>query len=375
MFDILLHNQLLIINILIPFIIGLYFVITHTEYSPKEFFIQVSLTTSILIGAFFLGYVNSDVYTSTYKTAKVNKFVYEESWTEKVTYQESYSCGYKNRSTCYRTKTRYDYHPDWYYYIATNNDIQSISKEHYLNAKKAFGEILTKRTHSNQSSFGDGKIYDIIPNIDIVHGYTGTEVNYIYASKTNIIKSHSFKELEDNFKNELKTYPKFYKDNFGNINYNRIINKNLIDDKLSENLQKQLETLSIHLGANPMIYLTTSTNREFAYIVKGFYQDKHFEDAMLVISVTDNKINWIESLSLTKSAEFKVYSTDLTDNFEDLVPKFEEVIKKYWKTPNLEDYSYLAGDINLPLWYIFIIIILNIVCSFFVFRYMFNHRL
>ena len=124
-------------------------------------------------------------------------------------------------------------------------------------------------------------------------------------------------------------------------------------------IQKQLETLSIHLGANPMIYLTTSTNREFAYVVKGFYQDKHFEDAMLVISVTNNKINWIEPLSLSKSAEFKVYSTDLTDNFDDLVPKFGEVIKKYWKTPNLEDYNYLAGDINLPLWYEIIIVIIT----------------
>ena len=124
-----------------------------------------------------------------------------------------------------------------------------------------------------------------------------------------------------------------------------------------------------------MIYLTTSTSREFAYVVKGFYQDKYFDDAMLIISVIDNKINWIEPLSLSKSASFKVHSTDLTDNFDDLVAKFKNVIDQHWEAPNLEDYSYLAGDINLPLWYEIFIVILNIIGSFFLFRYMFKNEI
>lgn len=377
MFNILSNNYLLIINLLIPFILGIYFVLTKKEYSLTEFFIQISVTFFILISAFAVGYIMSDITTKSYKTTKIDKFVYEESWTERVTYQESYSCGYKNRSTCYRTKTRYDYHPDWYYYTVKDDlfNSKTISKTQYLKAKTEFGEKLTKRTHSNQSSYGDGRIYELIPNKNIVHASYDTEINYIYASKKNIIKSAEFKDLENHYKNELKQYPEFYTDYYGNINFSRIINPNLIDKNIVDKLQNELEQLSINLGANPMLYLTSSESRDFAYVVKGFYRDMYYNDIMLVAGVKDNKILWIEPISLSKSAELKVYLTNLTDNFDDLILKFENNIKNYWQKPNLEDYSYLAGDIDLPLWYTFIVIILNIVCSFFVFRYMFKHEI
>jgi hypothetical protein len=96
---------------------------------------------------------------------------------------------------------------------------------------------------------------------------------------------------------------------------------------------------------------------------------------MLVIGVKDNKIIWIEPISLSKSAEFKVHSTNLTDNFNDLIPKFSDVIKNYWQKPNLEEYSYLSGDIDLPFWYELLIVIINIIGSYLAFRFMFNHQL
>ena len=376
MLDILLNNYLLIINIVIPFALGLFFVITNKEYSLKEFGIQVSLTSLILILAFWAGYGVNDVYTKSYTNTNVKKIVFEEEWTERVTYTESYACG---KSTCYRTKTRYDNHPDRYYIVSGFDNFlnNNISKSDYLNAVRDFGEIKVRNSHMNQSSFGDGKVFEVTPTRQIVFTDYTTEVNYIYASKTNIIKSGEYKDLEKQFKSELKEYPEIIKDSnqYGTRTFNRVINSNLISREISSKLQADLEKLSINFQGNPVIYLTSSEDRNFAYVVKGFYKDMYFNDAMLVIGVKDNKILWTEPVSISKSPEFKVYSTNLTDNFQDLIPKFSDVLKNHWVKPNLDDFKYLAGDIDLPLWYSFIIIILNIVCSFLVFRYMFKHEL
>lgn len=376
MLDILLNNYLLIINIVIPFAFGLFFVITNKEYSLKEFGIQASLTSLILILAFWAGYGVNDVYTKSYTNTNVKKIVFEEEWTERVTYTESYPCG---KSTCYRTKTRYDHHPDRYYIISGFDNFlnNNISKSDYLNAVRDFGEIKVRNSHMNQSSFGDGKVFEVTPTRQIVFTDYTTEVNYIYASKTNIIKSGEYKDLEKQFKSELKEYPEILKDSnqYGTRTFNRVINSNLISKEISAKLQADLEKLSINFQGNPVIYLTSSEDRNFAYVIKGFYKDMYFNDAMLVIGVKDNKILWTEPVSISKSPEFKVYSTNLTDNFQDLIPKFSDVLKNHWVKPNLDDFKYLAGDIDLPLWYTFIIIILNIVCSFLVFRYMFKHEL
>ena len=127
-----------------------------------------------------------------------------------------------------------------------------------------------------------------------------------------------------------------------------------------------------------MIYLTSSTNRNFAYVLKGYYKDAYFYDAMIVVGVdstNSSKILWTEALSISDSAEFKVYSTNLTESFDELIPKFSEVLKTHWKKPNLEDYKYLANSIDLPLWYEFLIVILNIICSALAFRYMLKNEL
>ena len=375
MLDILLNNYLLIINILIPFALGLFFVLTKGEYSLKEFGIQVSLTTVILISSFWIGYGVSDVYTKSYKTTNIQKFVYEEEWTELVTYTESYKCG---KSTCHRTKTRFDYHPDRYYIKTSFNSLYtSISKENYTQAKKDFGEIKTDNSHLNQSSFGNGRTFESTPNIKIAFTDYDVEVNYIYASKTNIIKSNEFKDLEQQYKSELKEYPEIKKDSsqYGTRNFDRVINSNLISNALSQKLQKDLESLSINFPGNPVIYLTSSQDRGFAYVVKGFYKDSKFNDAMLVVGVKDDKIIWTEPVSISSSAEFKVYATNLTENFEDLIPKYTEVLKNYWQKPNLEDFKYLAGDIDLPWWYELLIVLTNIIGSFFVFRFFFKYEI
>lgn len=373
MTEILLNNYLLWINILIPFAIALFLYITNKEYSLKEFGIQSSLSIVIVLGMFYLGYGFSDVSTTSYKSTKVNKFVYEEEWSELVRYSESYKCG---KGTCTRTLTRIDHHPDSYY-ITSSYGTSSISKSNYLSAAKDFGEMQTDSGHMGQVSFGNGRTFQITPSRNIVFADSESEVNYVYASKTNIIKSSKFKDLEERYKKELVNYPEIYKDpsQYGTPNFRRVINSKLVSQEISDKLQKDLEQLSVNFPGNPMIYLTSSPDREFAYVVKGYLKDAFFNDAMLVVGVKDDKILWTEAFSIKPSAEFKVYSTNLTDNFSELSQKYSEVLKQYWTAPNLEDFKYLAGDIDLPLWYEAIIVLLNIVGSFFVFRYMLTHEL
>lgn len=373
MIHILLNNYLLIINILIPITFGMFFLFNNRKYSLKEFLIQSSLTTIILIATFSVAYSTNDIYTKSYMSVKIEKFIYEEKWTEKVKYQESYKCG---DITCFRTKTRYDNHPDRYFYVLKNDVFgKSISKEEYDIAKKEFKEVLTKRTHEDQSSVKDGRIYDVIPNKEIVHSFYDSQINYIYASKKNIIKSIEHENLESQFSSELVPYPDFFVDKYGNDNFSRIINSNLIKEETRNILQKELELLSIQVDANPILYFTTSPLRSFAYIIKGHYRDMHYNDAMLVVGVKENRIMWVESISLSKSAEYKVNSTYLKGSLEDLIPKFKEVLKRDWIKPNLEDYRYLAGDIDLPLWLEIIIVVFNMIASFLVFRYMFRNEL
>ncbi len=373
MIDILLNNYLLIINITIPFGIGLFLFLTNREYSLKEFGIQISITTFILVLMFFIGYRVSDVYTKSYKTTDVKKFIFEEQWTERVTYTESYPCG---KSTCTRTKTRNDYHPDRFY-IVSEFGTSSIKEQDYKKSSREFGEVKTSSSHFNQVSWGDGRTFESVPTKLISHSDYESSVNYIYASKTNIIKSGEFKDLEKQYKNELKSYPELFSDKtqYGNVNFNRVVNSNLINKEKANKLQTELEKLSINFPGNPIIYLTSSGSREFAYVVKGFYADANFNDAMLVVGTDGSKILWIEPVSISSSAEFKVYSTNLTESFDDLIPKFSEVLKTHWKKPNLDEYKYLANSIDLPLWYESLIVLLNIVCSFIAFRYMLKYKL
>ena len=98
---------------------------------------------------------------------------------------------------------------------------------------------------------------------------------------------------------------------------------------------------------------------------------------MLVVGLDGDKIKWTEIITIESPEleELKVYGVDLTNDITELVPKFEELIKKYWKKPNMENYSYLSGDIDLPIFYELLIVIINMIGSFFVFRYMFKHEL
>lgn len=379
MADLVFSNWLLYVNLAIPFAIALYFAITHQHYTWVEFAAQVGLTLTIIIGFFFIGYSSQDITTVSYNSGKVNNIVFEEEWDELVHYQESYSCGTtKSPRTCYRNKTRIDHHtPD--YYLEHDFGTTNIDESEYQLSKHEFGDTITDSGHSGQISVGDGRTFTAIPNKIIPVVVPTSGINYIYASKSNIIKSYKHKDLEKKYKHELVKYPDLYTDRYGNHTFERTFNGHLINPVDRARLNEQLYSYASMRGkdkeVNPIIYFTTADDREFTYVIKGFYRDAHKNDAVLVVSVDKNgTINWIDSFGFTKSAEFLVANKNIDKNVSTLAVSFNKNIEQYWKRTPMEEYKYLSGDIDLPLGYEIFLVVLNIIGSFVVFRLLLINR-
>jgi hypothetical protein len=366
---------LLYVNITIPFGIALYFAITHQHYTWVEFSAQVALTMFILIGFFFIGYSAQDITTTSYNSGKVNSIVFEEEWTELVHYTESYSCGTsKSPRTCYRPRTRQDFHPDDFY-LTHDFGTTNISESQYNLAKLQFGDSQTDSDHSGQISSGDGRTYTAIPNKIIPVVDTESGINYVYAAKSNIIKSFKHKDLEKQYAKELTSYPSLYEEANGNYTFERLINGHLINPVDRAKLNKELYEYASIRGAvkevNPIIYFTTATDREFTYVVKGFYRDAHKNDAVLVVSVDKNgTVNWTDSFGFTKSAEFLVANRNIDKNVSTLANMFIQNVEKHWKRTPMEEYKYLSGEIDLPLGFEIFLVMLNLIGSFVLFRLM-----
>jgi hypothetical protein len=385
--EILLANYLLWVNIAIPFAFGIYFFFTHQEYDTKEFAIQVAFTTTILWIMFFLGYSVQDISTTSYESGKVNSIVYEEEWTELVHYIDTVCTGSGKYRSCISTpRTRHDFHPDSYY-LQHDFGSTSINEHQWNKAKNDFDSSQTDSGHSGQSSYGDGRTYTSIPNKTIPVVSESSDINYIYASKTNIIKSAVHKDLEKRYHKELVQYPELNEDTYGNYTFNRVFNAHLVDDKLAKQLNNFLSTYASLKGhskqVNPIVYFTTATDREFVYVIKGYYRDAHKNDAVLVVSVTDGNVNWIDSFGLTKNAEFFVQNRAIEQKIEavksdvevfQLFSLYRDNIDKHWKREPMSNYKYLSGDIDLPIGYEIFIVLFNLVGSFFLFRYFFNTR-
>jgi hypothetical protein len=390
MFEIITSNYLLWINIAIPFAIGIYFALTHQEYTAKEFAIQAGITSIVLFIMFSIGYVSQDISTTSYNSGKVNKIVYEEEWTELVHYTEQVCSGSGKTRSCHTVyKTRRDHHPDEYY-LVHDFGTSYISEGQWNKSKNEFGYNQTDDGHMGQVSYGDGRTWEANPNKIIPVASTDTSINYVYAAKTNIIKSSKFKDLEKRYQKELVKYPEMYEDEYGNTNFRRVINGHLVSPDIHEMLNLQLEEYASLKGSvkevNPIIYFTTAEDREFTAVVKGFYRDAHKNDAVLVVSVTNGEINWIDSFGFTKNAEFFVANRSIeqdvskdtfksVSNAENFVARFTYNITQHWKRTPMEEYKYLAGDIDLPLWFEIMTVLLNVVGSFLAFRFMFNNRI
>jgi len=385
MFDIIISNFGFWINFLIPVAVAIFLLISHKEFVTKEFFMQFGITIIYTLTMFFLLFsFSTDLVDREYWNGKVSKFVWEEEWTEEVTYYEEVCTGSGEKRSCHTvTKTRNEYHPNYYYIKTSNGERISISSSEWRTASREFGKKKNFLYRMNQVSYGDGNEFISTPNIVIPTSVSHSYNNYVVASKLNVLNENvSKKELDILVLNKLLPEPpKLYEGEYGETKLNRIIDMTNSFD--TSKMLKELDLFSAKYGkekqVNPIIVITNQ-GREFKRNLAAYWKNAEKNEAVLLLGVNGSKIVWSDVITWTKEMRFVEI---LKSSFKDLDLKKDSdkvlniftknIIKEYVRQP-MEDFAYLKENITLKWYWQLFIILGNLVLSFFSLRYFLTNR-
>jgi len=354
------------INFIIPFAVGIYLLYTHKEYVLKEFAGQVALTAIYLFVVFHIFFSTTTKLDDTeFWNSTTKSITYFEKWRERVTYTESYKCG---KSTCYRTRTRTDFHPAFYELRTTNNETIRIRERDYLQAKKEFGSTFVNIRRMNQIG-GGGDKYVSYPNRPVPVSRPHSFINYVAAAKNSVIKrTVSETDIEILKKrNELVDYPKLYKAEFGATRIKRIIDRS--GTGVSNELKKEFDVIASNLGkkkhANVIIYLTDQ-DRSFTEALAHYWDMGKKNDVILVLGMKDDKVHWSDIITFTNNTDFIL---DMQRDFKgmkmdkELINKFKNsVLTSYVRKP-MKEFEYLAENVTLEFQWQILIVIINMILS------------
>ena len=383
MFDIIIANFGFWLNLIIPIAIALYLSITHREYIWKEFAIQSGATLLYVSLIFTLLFsTTTDLMDTEFWNGQVSKFEYYEEWDEEVTYQESYECGTsKNPRTCYRTKTRIDHHSPYWKILTTNDETISINRSEYRVASNQFGHKEINLFRSNQVSFGDGNKFVSYPNIiiptSVAHNYT----NLVTAAKDNVIHTKVSQEVITQLTKvgKLREYPRQYSDQYGATKLNRIIDttgKTNVGELL-----KRLNSFSATHGSskqvNPIIYITDQ-DRTFKAALEQYWNKAKKNDIVLILGLDGDMIAWSDVIAWTNNSDFIVdcgyeFDTFKINDFDKIVGRFSNLIIKSYERKPMEEFAYLKENITLEWYWQALVLLGNIIMSFFIMRYMLSN--
>jgi len=383
MFEIIINNTGFWFNLAIPFVVSIFLLITNKEFILKEFAIQFLAITLILIGSYFLLFsTTTDLVDNEVYNGKIVKIIKEEP------YDYNYDCSTK---TCDSTgncrtiqKTCTSTEPEKRYIVTSNKEKINISKLEWNISKNDFRAKETKTYRSNQTSFsklrGEGDIWIVIPNKQIPTSVEHSYINYVVVAKHNIVNRKAL-ESDINYHINEKTllpYPTLYSNKYGATLLNRVIDTT--NSGLASSYLKELNMVAMRVGkskqANPIIYITNQ-GRDFKNILETYYKGGKKNDTILILGVDDKKdIVWADSISWSKTVDFSInignVFTDSKFNLNEvdkIVSTFENSIVKYYIRKPMEEFKYLSENITLPIgWQVFIFL-LNVITSFFLFRY------
>ncbi len=376
MIDIIIQNFGFWFNVIIPVVFSLYLVFTNREYIWKEFGIQFGVSLIYALSMYAILFASTtDLMDKEYWNSKVSKFEYYESWTELVHYTEEICSGSGNNRHCKTiSKTRHDYHPPYWQLSTTNGETLNIDKKQFLQAANEFGSDEKKLHRSDQVSWGDGNMFISIPTknipVSISHSYT----NYVTAAKNNVIHT---KDLQENIdilikSGKLKPYPSEYEGIYGEKKLDRIIDTVGIN---TGNLINELDLASIEIGAkkqaNPIIYIT-DLDRSFKNSLEFYWNKAKKNDIILVLGIDKfGKIEWSDVITWTNNTDFIV---DCGINFQNLevstiLPVFTKLIHDEYIRKPMKEFEYLKENITLEWYWQFIIILGNLILSFFTTKY------
>ena len=369
------------INLLIPISIAIYLTITNKEYIYKELGIQVIATFIYLSLVFFFIFTTTNNLIDTeYFNGKVKKIEFYEKWTEERTYIENYECGTNDTpKTCTRNKTERTYHPAKYQIITNNDEILNIKRDEFQKASLDFGTKKEYIARSTKVSYGDGNKYVSTPNIIIPTSVEHNYINYVTAAKDNVIHTKISKEDMNIFISEgkLQNYPKLFKDKYGAEKLLRIIDDSGIVDK--RNMQKQLDIFCVKYSktkqVNPIIYITKQ-DRTFKAYLEAYWNKGKKNDATLILGINNNgDILWSDIIAWTNNSDFIV---DCQNSFKNLniklneievVNKFQNFILSEYERKPMKEFAYLKENITIEWYWQLLIVLGNIVISYFITKY------
>jgi hypothetical protein len=370
------------INLLIPFVVALYLVIAHKEYVLKEFGVQVGVTFVYLSAVFyFLFNTMTDLKDTEYWNGNVKEFVYFEEWTEEEEYTESYDCGKSER--CTKTIKRDVYHPPQYKILTSNDESISISKKEYKDAKYKFGDKKKYISRPNQVSKGDGEKYICKPNILIPTTVEHEYINYVTAAKSNVIHTKVSPQdiaiMEKEAK--LSTYPKLYTDKYGTTKLFRVIDDTNLSNK--KVLTKELDMFSAINGkrkqVNPIIYITNQ-DRTFKAYLEAYWNKGKKNDVTLILGVDKKgKVLWSDVIAWTNNTDFIVdcqnsfKGMNVSKEAKKITQKLAELIVSGYERKPMKEFEYLKENITIEWYWQLLVVLGNIVLSFFITRYFLNN--
>lgn len=369
MFTIITSNFGFYLNLFIPLLIGIYLLKSNREYVLQELLGHVLISLVIIFSAFYLiFYFSTDLIDEEFRTDYVSSVEYVEEWKELVTYTESYPCG---KSTCVRTKTRIDYHPEEYILVSRIGETYT-TRQDYIAASREFGNKKVILNRLNQVSTGDGNKYVSTPNRYIPMTLSFDYVNYIKAAHYNIL--HSSTDVSHN----VLDYPKEIRGEFSTKSIQRVISDTPINiNKFQKQLDVIAASMSLKYEVNPLIYVTAQ-DRSFVNSLRNKWQNGKKNDAILVLGITSGVITWSDSISLSDNTNFEVscrnnfYDLNISD-VSGITNEFKRIIHKNYTRKPMEDFEFLRENIDITWEWQLFVVFLNLVLSFFLYRYFTNN--
>ena len=370
MFNIIISNFSFWLIIIAPISVALYFFITNKELVLKELGIIILANIVFASLVFSIAFSQLDLIDTEYINTKAKYFEKYEEWTEEVRYTESYDCGSsKEPKTCYREKTRHDYHPEYFQLVTENNKELRISSQEFYNAAERFNKTKINIYRPDKVSWNDGDKFVSTPNIDIPTSYTNSYTNYVTAAKDNVINS----QLQDDDIKHIKVpeYPKLKSKEYGQMNPNRFLS----DLNISYN--KELNLLAMELGkskqCNPII-ITTYNDRSYKDIVQHKWKGGKKNDITLILGLDNNNtIVWSDVITYTNNSDFIVNAqndfkgTNIND-ISTVINKFKNnIVNNYTRKP-MEEFEYLTENISLDILVQVLIILLSLALNLFLIR-------
>jgi len=322
---------------------------------------------------------------------RVVSATYMEPWTEIVT---TTSCD--SKGVCHTSTHHVRHSPEWSLRTSNSEDGNiSISNNEYTNISRKFGNnVEVKLHHSNQTiaskALGEGdewvtKANNILLPSSISHDV----INYIKASKSTVLRKQ-FEETPAWVKKRLHPYQIVHSEGFGPIAFTHIIDSTgKVNEATIKDADKILDEALAKFGGvrkiNVVVYLVDhETNRGFIKYLESAWGAFNKNDLIVVVALDEKgKPMWSENQAMTKHTLFGVEIEDKILRKSKNIQDVANIIANQIKIPSgrengflltsMEEYSYLMGNIDIPLSYsivgIFLASLFNLLLSFIMIRY------